>query len=160
MDSTSPAASARAARSKLLLPYFGRTVVSMSRRTGNRERQTQPRQTDITFHVARAVATWPVVKNGEPAADLHHGWQTDALATPVAIAPVQHHSFVGRIPMVQVLRPIDPDRIGELSFDLSAHMENRSQNSEGTIVAGGRIVIAVFSRPGIAIVGADPANIK
>ena len=99
---------------------FHRCHVSLPCNSGSysfarrRQRQVQPRQSHVTPHVALAIAAGGVVEHGQAITHLHHRGQADALAAPGAVLAVQHHRLVVGIPAVQILGPVDPDRIGVL----------------------------------------------
>src|SRR3989442_5511881 len=78
------------------------------------QRQVQPGQADIPFHVAGAVAAGRIVKDREFAADFEDRRQTDAFVAPGTILSVQRHRLVVWIPKVQIFRPINPNGVGEL----------------------------------------------
>src|SRR5437899_8490558 len=65
-----------------------------------------------------------------PYTTLFRSRQADALVAPAAILPVQNHGLVLRIPLPQILRPIDPNGIRELIalFDRSEEHTSELQS--------------------------------
>jgi len=75
----------------------------------------QPGEADVAFHVTGAGAPRRIVEKSQAAADLDDRRQADARLRPGAVLTVEHDRFVRRIPVVEILAPVDPDRIGVLA---------------------------------------------
>jgi hypothetical protein len=69
----------------------------------------------VPFHVAGAGPARGVVENRQLLADLNNRRQADAFLGPTAVLSVKDNRLVLRVPFVQILAPINPDRVGVLA---------------------------------------------
>jgi hypothetical protein len=62
-----------------------------------------------------AVTTGSIVEQSQPLAEGHNRRQADALLRPRAILTIKYNGLILRIPLVQILAPVNPDGIGVFS---------------------------------------------
>ena len=75
------------------------------------QRQLKGRLAHAAIHLVGTVTAGSIVEYIELVANRHHRGHADAFMAPRAIGAVQHNGFAGGIPVVDVVGPIDPDRV-------------------------------------------------
>jgi hypothetical protein len=96
---------------------------------GRNQWKRQPCKANVSAHVRDAIAARGIVEDRKLVAIADDGWQTDGAFGPGAIVAVENNGFVGRIPMLEVFAPVDPDCICVLdSAALTATLDRRLSN--------------------------------
>ena len=117
------------------------------------QRQIKPRQANVSPHMADAGAPGRIIEHGEPLSELHDRRQPDAVLRPRAVPLVEHDRLVSRIPVIQVLAPIDPNGIGVFPASVHADVVGKQEPGlvGGLVVKGGVLDLLLGRDDGLGV---------